>query len=174
VLGQQFVKLLPAGTATLSYLLQEDTVLAWLTLPTRSVRVYRWAIPYDSLAAGVSTLRSSLGADDAVAGIRLRGVTRGAEATHGPDNKRLATIAARLAAVLIPEDLRELLPRNTDLVLVPQNVLNLLPFGILPLIGGSTLGEQYPIRYAPSLVALVKVQAAEGAPMGGGALGRLR
>src|SRR5205807_9564006 len=81
-LGMQVLSMLPPGVATLSYLVQPDTVVAWLVLPTREVRVYRWAIRYDSLAAKVSALRSSLGADDALAVARLRGASRGVQGLH--------------------------------------------------------------------------------------------
>jgi len=161
--GLQLVSMLPPGAATLSYLIQPDTVLAWLILPTREVRVYRWAISYDSLGAKVSALRSSLGADDAIAGARLRGAARGPQGLHRPDAKRIAIVARQLASVLIPKDLRDVLPPGTDLILVPQNVLNLIPFAILPIAGDTVLGERYAIRYAPSLDALIKVQGAQAA-----------
>jgi len=173
-LGRQIVNMLPADGATLSYQIQADTIVAWLTLPTREVRVYRWAIPYDSLAARVSALRSTLGADDAITGSRLRGTPTGSLRTRHKDSQQLTRVSARLANALLPQDLEEVLPPGTDLVLLPQNVLNMLPFALLPLKDGVTLGERYSIRYSPSLVALLTVEAAEAAAprrsAGGGAL----
>jgi tetratricopeptide (TPR) repeat protein len=155
--GRWLVNALPAAGGTLSYVIQADTVLAWLTLPTREVRVYRWPISFDSLMERVSAFRSDLGADDALAGSRLRGIARG---IHGPrfaDPTRFNKSARRLARVLIPQDLNTLLPPGSDLVLVPQNVLNLVPFNILPIANGTTLGERYAIRYMPSLMTLIWV-----------------
>jgi CHAT domain-containing protein len=162
-LGRQMVSMLPAGAATLSYLVQQDTLLAWLTLPTREVRVYRWAMPIDSLRAIVSTLRSSLGANDAVAGSRLRGTVSRTQRANAPDAMMLSIVAHRLTGLLIPNDLSELLPPGSDLVLVPHSVLNLVPFDILPIRGDTTLGEYYAIRYTPSLIALIRVETTEAA-----------
>src|SRR3989442_2075669 len=146
-LGRQLVSMLPGRAATLSYLVQQDTLLAWLTLPTREVRVYRWAMPIDSLRAVVSTLRSSLGANDALAGSRLRGTVSRTQSANAPHAMMLSIVAHRLTGLLIPNDLSELLPPGSDLVLVPHSVLNLVPFDILPIRGDTTLGEYYAIRY---------------------------
>jgi hypothetical protein len=152
-LGEQLTSMLPAGGATLSYLIRVDTILAWLTLPTKDLHVYRWAVAFDSLRAMVLALRSSLGADDALAGSRLRGTSVPTRDAHSLDPKMLDLAARRLAGVLIPDDLGAVLPPGSDLVVVPQNVLNLVPFAILPMRGGSTLGEHYAIRYTPSLIS---------------------
>ena len=163
-LGQQLVNLLPAGIATLSYHVQADTLLVWLTLPNHDVKVYRWAIPYDSLRAYVSDFRSAIGADDEVAGSRLRGLASGSHVGRRRDLHDLTLSAARLARTILPKDLPSLLPAGGDLVLVPQNILNLVPFDILPIEGAeATLGERYAIRYSPSLVSLISVESAERA-----------
>jgi tetratricopeptide (TPR) repeat protein len=155
--GRFLVNTLPAGGATLSYLIQADTVLAWLTLPTREVRVYRRPISFDSLAARVSALRSALGADDAVAGSRLRGIARGKHSRRSADRARFNDMASGLARLLIPEDLGTLLPPGTDLDLVPQGILNVVPFATLPMTNGEVFGERYAIRYTPSLRTLTRV-----------------
>jgi len=162
-LGRQMVSMLPAGAATLSYLVQRDTVLAWLTLPTKEVRVYRWAIAFDSLRAMVSALRSNLGANDALAGLRLRGTASRNNGAHAPDARMFNILANRLTGLLIPDDLSALLPPGADLVLVPHSVLNLVPFTILPMRGDTTLGEYYAIRYTPSLISLIRVETTEAA-----------
>lgn len=156
--GRELLSRLPAGSATLSYLVHSDTVLAWLTLPGGSLRGYRWAVSSDSLAAAVGEVRVAVGADEALSGARLRGIGAGHQSMTHTDSGRLAAATARLARFTMPDDLDSLVSGGTDLILVTSGVLNEVPFAILPLHNRQMLGLSYPIRYAPSLIALVQLE----------------
>jgi CHAT domain-containing protein/tetratricopeptide (TPR) repeat protein len=159
-----------SGVASVSYLVTQDTLLGWLVLPTSEVLVSRIAIGRDSLAALVATLRSGLGVDD-VSGseiaFRSIGLLEEPPRRTGRRGLRYAESAAQtLGEVLLPPELEERLQAPTELVIVPQGSLTLVPFASLPLGRSRTalsepFGAPHPVRYAPSLAAL---REAEGRP----------
>ena len=159
-LGKQLVEALPKGTSTLSYDVTADTLLAWLTIPEGHVRVYRWAVPFDSLRAMVSDLRSSLGAEDDLTAARFRGVPPPLSPSSS-NGMRFKAVTARLARAVVPPDIAALLPSGADLVVVPQNILTLIPFAVLPVNDSEVLGQRFALRYAPSLIALIQVEVGE-------------
>jgi CHAT domain-containing protein/tetratricopeptide (TPR) repeat protein len=158
-----------SGVASLSYLVTQDTLLGWLVLPSGEVLVSRIPIGRDSLAALVETLRSGLGVDDVSSsdiafrsiGLLEEPVARGT----GRRGLRYAESAAQtLGEILLPPELEDRLQSSTELVIVPQGSLTLLPFASLPLGRSRTalsepFGAPHPARYAPSLAALREAEA---------------
>lgn len=171
------------GAAVLSFLVTADTLISWLALPSGDVSVSRRPVPRDSLQREVEALRQQLGVTGAAARSRLgtrsmlmddpdpdlpplhRDPTapqeRGLEISDGdpgdPDAWREP--AAALAALLLPPSLEDRIPEGTELVVLPQGPLALIPFAVLKLPGGQDLGTRYGIRYAPSLRTLVDGEA---------------
>ena len=155
--------------ASLSYLVTQDTLLGWLVLPSSEVLVSRIAIGRDSLAALVATLRSGLGVDDVSSSdiaFRSIGLLEEPVARRpGRRGLRYAESAAQtLGEVLLPPELEERLEAPTELVIVPQGSLTLVPFASLPLGRSRTalsepFGAPHAVRYAPSLAALREAEA---------------
>lgn len=160
-----------SGMAALSYLVARDTLLTWLVLPSGDVLVSRSAIGRDSLAVLVESLRSGFGVDDVASSDAAFRSVRLLEEPRVPRpvgrGLRFAEVAAqRLAEVLLPPELEDHLKISTELVIVPQRPLTLVPFASLPLgrsrsALGNPFGAAHPVRYAPSLAAL---REAEGHP----------
>jgi len=152
-------------TAALSYLVSGDTVVAWLVTRAGDVRVPRVPVRSDTLAALVAQLRTTLGADSA------RGrMARGADGnSFEQDTKRAAGLGLglgltdrdtekaleRLAAILLPPDLTQHVAASSELVIVPQGMLALVPFAALPTgARREPLGSRFALRYAPSFASL--------------------
>jgi CHAT domain-containing protein len=127
--------------------------------------VARAAVARDTLAALVQAARARLQGPDAgsapLALVRARAAFAGGDdASPPPPAARGAVGGApadgalgRLAALLLPRELRAALPGGGALVVVPHGVLALVPFAALPL-GTGAVGGQYAVRYVPSLSAL--------------------
>ncbi len=158
-----------SGVPGLSWMVTQDTLLAWLIDDAGEVHVARQAVPGDSLQALVTDLRQGLGVDEASGEARLAGAVgprlenargtesrrRGGEPTEWPGES-----TRRLSELLIPEELATLLPESGELVLVPHGPLNLIPFATLPTgEEGEPLGSRYALRYAPSLATLGEAEA---------------
>ncbi len=160
-------------TASLIYLVTPDTLVTWLLAPSGDLQVRSRVAARDSLARLVESLRGGLGADSA------RGrMARGADdrpreqeqgvgvGTTGADAFTVA--AAQLGDLLLPADFFASLPPGTEVVLLPHDLLGLVPFAALPVANGGTLGERYALRYAPSLAALNAAEAAPATSRGAG------
>jgi CHAT domain-containing protein/tetratricopeptide (TPR) repeat protein len=121
-------------TAALIYLPTLDTLITWILLPSGDLRVVRSSIGSDSLA------------------VLLTGLRAGPLVYEGS--------ASALASLLMPPDLLAPIPAGSELVIIPQGMLALVPFAALPSgANDEPLGIRYALRYAPSLAAL---NAAEG------------
>jgi CHAT domain-containing protein/tetratricopeptide (TPR) repeat protein len=154
-------------TAALSYLVTDDTLLTWIISPAGEVRVNRVPLQPDELAALVTTLRAVFGADAARgrmaqasgnAMFEQEATTRVVtdKSAGRPDG---AGAVRRLAELLLPADLEQLLSGASELVVIPHGLLSLVPFAALPVgAGAGPLGSRYPLRYAPSFAALAAVE----------------
>ena len=161
-----------SGAAVLYYLVTPDTLLVWLVQPTGEVRVSRQAIGRDSLAALVGALRGGLGVADVASSDVAFGAVAGLEDGVGRPvvrrGLRFAESAARtLAELLLPPAFEERLDSATELVIVPQGPLALVPFACLPLGRSRTalaepFGTRHPIRYVPSLASWSEAEARPG------------
>ena len=144
------------STASLIYLVTDDTLLAWMARPSSQVQLVRSAIPRDSLEALVQSLRYGVGADEAAdrsAPLLERGVRPAG--MDIPDT----TAARLLVQILIPPSLLDRLPDSGELVIVPHGVLGLVPFAALPLPGtDDLLGTRFALRFAPSLASLMELK----------------
>ena len=183
--GAQLVRALASsGTPSLTYLVTADTLVVWLTRTDGEVRVARQAITRDSLSSLIAGVRNGLGVDDATTRGRsvwkiAEGATSavaavperaGAGAAAAPVRAGLAAAgdaASVLSDVLLPAAWRDSLGAGTDVVIVPHGPLALLPFGALPLgrdavaagDTSATWGASLAVRYAPSLTAVIEVEA---------------
>jgi CHAT domain-containing protein/tetratricopeptide (TPR) repeat protein len=161
------------GVAALSYLMAADTLIVWLALPSGELHVARAPLPRDTLAALVVAARAWLEAGDRVptaSSVAVRGSTAralvvaeapvGPRATHAAASDAGPRALARLAALLLPVELRERFPSAGEMVVVPHGALALVPFGALPLgVASEPLGARYALRLAPSLASLAAAEA---------------
>jgi tetratricopeptide (TPR) repeat protein len=165
-------------TAVLYYLTTYDNLSIWLIKPTGDVEVQPiLTVPPDSLAAYVALLRQGLGAEHARAGMAVgsrgpaeqegtAGRARGVGDDDIVDPAGAIRASAILSKILLPPALLKDVASGSELVLVPQGVLGLVPFAALTVPGDSIpLGERYALRYTPSLRAL---GAAERQAVSGG------
>lgn len=163
--GERLVRSIAAsGSASLSYLVTGDELVAWLSLPDGEVHVSRVPVSEQELSAAVAALRSGLGADSAA--VRDRMALRDTpllESSRDLDmelaaGEGAAEAAQRLAAWLVPAELLARVPAAAELVIVPHGTLNLVPFAALPVgSDGESLGIRYALRYSPSLSTLVEI-----------------
>jgi CHAT domain-containing protein len=113
------------------------------------VSVTRVPVSSDSLARLITGLRRELAPSEDLEQCTETGAVDLATAAH-----RLEA----LARILIPENVRATLRERGSLVVVPDGILNLLPFAALPLRGGVTLGEIYAVQYVPSVSVLAHLE----------------
>ena len=151
--------------AALSYLVTSDTVITWL-LWDGSIEVFRRPISLDSLSQSVYQLRASTEIGEATASlIASRGVVS-LEATDKRIQARLGGSRASRAAgrklreLLIPPEFTKRVPRGSEVLVVPNGPLSLLPFALLPIDSGTDFGARYALRFAPSFAALSGVETA--------------
>ena len=157
-------------TSLLYYLLFGDSLTIWTLNPTGELRLLnRQSLTADSLAALVTMLRRGVGADKARGGMARSGAGGDTEqeSTSGlsrgvkdvEQSPAAVEAAARaLSAQLLPSELLRDVPAGSELVIVPQGVLGLIPFAALTAPGDSIpLGVRYALRYSPSLRALSDV-----------------
>ncbi len=170
-----------SGTAVLSYLVTLDTLVLWFAVPGRDVEVIRRAVPHDTLARLVSSLRGAMGVGEATRGrMALRGgdpldpepigVVRGSIGARAvrPGVGSLDAVSRALAELLLPPALDRRLGKVRELAIIAPDVLGLVPFATLPVDSrGTPFGARYALRYAPSLAALGEVEGRSGLPTGG-------
>ncbi|MEX0908795.1 MAG: CHAT domain-containing tetratricopeptide repeat protein, partial [Gemmatimonadaceae bacterium] len=174
--GERLVRSIAAsGSASLSYLVTGDELVAWLSLPDGEVYVFRVPVSEQELSAAVAALRSGLGADFAAARDRmalrdLLSLEADLDSTAARPSDEGAEAARRLADWLLPRDLLDRLPPAAELVIVPHGALNLVPFAALPIdSNGEPLGMRYALRYSPSLSTLVEIVGQGGGTDAAGA-----
>lgn len=161
------------GAAVLSYLITADTVVLWFALPGHDVEVLRRAVPRDTMAEAVRSLRAALGVGEAARDrVALRGGASLEADALGVGVRpvragSLAVLSRTLAGWLLPPELDRRLDAVQELVIIPHGVLGLVPFAVLPVdAGGTPLGSRYALRYAPSLAVLEEVEGRPGLPAG--------
>jgi CHAT domain-containing protein/tetratricopeptide (TPR) repeat protein len=153
------------GVNLLSYFLAGDTLLIWSRTPSGELRLSRRAVGRDSLAALVHQLRQGLGADSARE--RMAGGFGDADFDQetfpgtafdrpGQAQRSYKAVMATLAGLILPADFDP--PAQSELLIVPHDVLGLVPFGALAVKAGQPLGLRYALRYAPSLTTLRMVE----------------
>ena len=145
----------------LFYLQAGDTLALWLMTPQGELPFSLAAVRHDTLASLIAALRVGIGADAA-----RRGMARGREQEQSARGLDLlaadnaAETLRQLSEVLLPADVLSYVPSGAELVIVPHGALGLVPFAALQLQGDSVpLGIRHPLRYAPSLRALVAASA---------------
>src|SRR3954471_23705486 len=128
------------GVPALSYVVTQDTLLAFLVLPGRDAVVFRTAVRSDTLTSLVAAVRAGRGVQSAASRAQVDepdaqpAPMRNAEEGRAD---RWRDPANRLSALLLPAELRARLPASGELVIVPGGSLNLLPFAALPLTSGA-------------------------------------
>ena len=153
----------------LFYLQAGDTLALWLMTAQGELPFSVAHVQQDSLAHLIAMLRTGLGAESARRGMARgrdqEGSPRGLDLSAGDDNSETLRI---LGGLLLPSDLLRRVPAGAEIVIVPHGPLGLVPFAALPLEGDSVpFGVRHPLRYAPSLRALVAASA-RPAPISGG------
>lgn len=153
-----------ARTGTLYYLTTADTLLIWFASSRRELALYRVPVSRDSLASVIRRFRESLGETDPAAAVAQRTAerdgTRGLRARAPGSMRAVQTAGQAVVALLLPASMRASLAGITELVIVAPGPLALIPFAALPVGPGlASLGEQYAIRYAPSLRTLSEAEA---------------
>ncbi|HEX2204234.1 MAG TPA: CHAT domain-containing protein [Longimicrobium sp.] len=138
---------LRATAAALVHEIGADTL--WITLhrPGYASGTTRIPIRADSLAALVSAYRRELGVDARAPSPAAADSAHAAavEAAH-----RGNVAEARMAAVLLPPELRARLPESGEIVVVPAGPLWAVPFAALPLGEEEPMGIRFALRYAES------------------------
>ncbi len=151
-------------TAAITYLVTSDTLILWLLSPSGVLEVQQRPVSRDSLVGLVRSLRGGLGADSARGRMargkddRPREQERGVRPSRS-SSEAFAKAAAQLSSLILPAAFLDQLPTGSELVLLPHDVLGLVPFAALPVGANEPLGVRYPLRYAPSLSALNAVEA---------------
>lgn len=160
------------GVTAVSYVVTDETLIAFLVRPGRPVEVFRTPVAEETLARLVARVRTGLKVDSADSRLRAPGGVPGASPPVDPsgtgepeeDSGAWRAPADTLAELLFPYSLRERLPASGELVIVPSGPLFLLPFAVLPLPSQTLLGVRYAIRYAPSLQVIADLGPSPGIP----------
>lgn len=159
------------GAAALTYFVGADTIMATLLRPSGAITEYAIPVPVDTVIAMVATLRRALDVDSAAVRavpVALESLTTAASRGLGLGAGAAGSAAAigaslaRVADYLMPAALREALRNDgvSELVIVPDGPLALVPFAALPFDTVATpLGIGMRLRLAPSLVVLADAEA---------------
>jgi hypothetical protein len=144
-------------TAVLSYLFLGDGLITWLLLPSGELRLLGTRmVPHDSLASTVAIVRGALGADSLRGGAsaeRESAVGLGLQIPRSSaDVDRARSALSRMLS--LPDVERALPDHNTELVIIPQGVLGLVPFAALPVSPSMMLSERFSLRFSPSIAFL--------------------
>ncbi len=152
------------NSAGLIYELTSDTLITWAVGAAGDVAVFRAPIRRDTLTALVRRSRASLQIDQTVDLVALRGSPLEPAVEESADRTIRTRVweddLAQLARVLLPTSFLARLKPNSEVVIVPQGTLALVPFAALPV--GTTaepFGALAAIRYAPSLATLAQAEA---------------
>jgi tetratricopeptide (TPR) repeat protein len=144
--GQELVRAATRGRrSVVSYLILQDTLLIWAGGERSGLSVTRVAISKDSLAGLVIAARREMAPWE-----DLEQCTAAGPADPLAGNRRLEA----LARILLPESVRRHLRGGGNLVVVPDGILNLLPFAALPFRAEEALGETHALQIVPSLSVL--------------------
>lgn len=131
------------GESVLYFAVAADTLISWFIQPTGQVALRRVAFPQDSLETLVREARLLLSRDAGCSDDLLF-------------QPRPAELFERLSSLLLPSNLAQLLPNRSELLIVPEGVLGLVPFAALSVKGSpEPLGIAYALRYSPSLTLSV-------------------
>jgi CHAT domain-containing protein/tetratricopeptide (TPR) repeat protein len=149
------------GRAFVTFDSYDDTLLVLAVSPIGELRASRVPLPTDSLRRMIARVRALAGA---------RGVQRSAQGTALPVSvartardddfeivpERSDSLASRwLAQTVLPAVIREALRGATELVIVPNGSLSLVPWSALPSDSSDTpFGATLAIRLVPSLTML--------------------
>jgi CHAT domain-containing protein len=148
--------LVRSRSAAVYYLLTPvDTLITWLVLPSKAVRVYKQSVTTAELIRLIIEFRRLLYADSPQT-LGLPDGSRIAERANTENSMEAAdSVGKRLTDILLPEDVLDSLHSYTDIVIIPHGVLSMLPFAALPSDPvGVPLGIRFAIRYSPSLSLL--------------------
>lgn len=153
-------------TTLLFYLVVDDALVTWFQRPDGDLD-FLPAIPLSKvdLASLVAISREHLGADQAAMRQR-RGEAQRSAADLGADllpadPARAEAALLTLSSAVLPPGLEQILPPGVELVIVPHGALGQIPFAALTLPGDAVpLGVRNPLRYAPSLRALIATSGA--------------
>jgi tetratricopeptide (TPR) repeat protein len=155
--GVALVRTVPRGSVALVYQVTSDTLVIWQVTGAEkpAIAVTRRAIRSDSLTRLVNVARAGMGSGASVALTQAgespfaRGI--GVAAVPGATPERADSALQILRTLLVPNGFDRLVRAGTPLLIVPNGVLNLVPFAALKDGAGKWLGAEFPIRYAPSL-----------------------
>jgi CHAT domain-containing protein len=169
---------------SLSYLVTQNAIVTWLSLPDGSVRSACQRIAPRTLDTLVARMRAHIWADReggqhviARVSTMLADTTDDTPTSCAPASVNASDsitrtrdgVLAALSRLLLPPELLAQLPDSGELVIVPHAQLALVPFAALPVKRPTDLlGLHYALRYAPSLAMLDVVSAAEPRRMDGG------
>jgi CHAT domain-containing protein len=153
----------------LYYQTTNDTLVVWW-IPSASgainaidsIAVTRVAVTRDSLAHLVRELASGLGVASTSRALRAvfddpQDSARGFDFEMRDDSTALRPVLQRLASILIPAAVRALVLDSAEVVVYADGDLASVPFALLPVSPGTTLGDRMAVRYSVSL-GLSKLQ----------------
>ncbi len=143
--GRRMVEALRrTGTAALVYSVGADTLVVWTIPRSGSVSAHRLPVDRAAVTQAVERFRRELGVESSCEPQGGRGGI-----PHGAGDS--------LAAILLDPDVQPWLPNSGRLLVVPQGVVNLVPFAVLPRgPGGDPLGTQLALSYAPSVASAIE------------------
>jgi CHAT domain-containing protein/tetratricopeptide (TPR) repeat protein len=135
------------GASLLYYLATEDTLMIWSAGPRTTLTLTRLPISRDSIRMLVATVRAGMAPVEDAETCEVRENVRGKDYTLA-----LQT----LSHLLLPQSVRQILPPQGEVLIIPHDVLSVLPFAILHTgqPEGPLFGLRHAIRYSPSLGAL--------------------
>lgn len=134
----------------LSYLVTRDTLVVWLRDQKGRVRAVPRAISRDSLARLAAALRVAMGVEPTASVLRI-------------DPVEAQQLLQELGALLLPQSLTAAIPPRSEVVVIPDGPLTLIPFAALQSANHTPAGLRYAISYAPSLAAHEALRTESGA-----------
>jgi tetratricopeptide (TPR) repeat protein len=152
--GRQLVKAVTDGKrGVIAYHLSRGWLVIWVATPDGRLRSKMFATGSDSTALLVAELRSAL-APSGGESVALRGAIweRSLDARGAKSLRSAAAITLAIASRLLPSDLVSVFPPHLEIIIVPQGILGLVPFGALQWPGsGTPLGVRNALRMTPTL-----------------------
>lgn len=165
--GRQLVKAVTDGKrGVIAYHLSRDWLVIWVATPDGRVRSRLISTGSDSTALLVAELRSAL-APSGGESVALRGAKweRSLDARGAKSLRSAAAITVAIASRLLPPDLVSVFPPHLELIIVPQGILGLVPFGALQWPGsGTPLGVRNALRMTPALRLAAEPNGSRSSP----------
>jgi CHAT domain-containing protein/tetratricopeptide (TPR) repeat protein len=136
------------ASAALSYMITSRLLVVWVILPSGKIHVHSAPVTRVRLDSLVTSMRTAIAPEQS-----CDPVTQDEPST-------VSTALNELASLLLPEEILSLLPTSGEILVIPHEVLNQVPFAALPIdSAGLPFGIRFALRYTPSLAILEAVES---------------